>query len=173
MTVQATPAANFVMVQTQLLFGLAKTALHRPALKSHMQQPSQREATLPRHAIRYEVFHLLRQDVACHDQAVPTPRQAIGPLPPEHRPFHFPDFGSALRVLDAITLPPLFAEYGRIARQVLHFARGPATRQTRILFLTAPTRPLRRRAVAQHPRLDHPAVEVGRHFSHEYLPTLF
>src|SRR5216683_1735428 len=55
-------------------------------------------------------------------------------------------------------------------RATIKQCRRPATRQTRILFLAAPTW---RRAIAQHPRLDHPAVEIGGHFPHEYLPTLF
>src|SRR5271165_2051574 len=71
--VQAMPAASFVMVQTQLLFGLAKTALHGPTLEGHPQQQPQGDATLPRDAVGHEVFHLVRQHVACYDQTVPTP----------------------------------------------------------------------------------------------------
>src|SRR5712692_2932429 len=99
-----------------------------------------------------------------------TPRQAIAALSPEYRPFHLPDFRPTLRVLDAVTLPRLLAEAGRIAHQVLHLTRLLAARQPRVLSLAAPTR---RRAVAEHPWLPHPAVEVRRHFPHEYLATLF
>ena len=38
-----------------------------------------------------------------------------------------------------------------------------------MLFATSPPRP----AAAEYPRLFHPAVEIRRHFSHEYLFTLF
>ena len=169
--VQATPAANFVMVQTQFLFGLAKAAFYRPTPKGHTQQPPQRDATLPGHTVGQEVFHLVRQNVACYDQAVPTPRQAIDSLAPELRPFHLPDFGAVLGVLDAVTLPLLLAEDGRIARQVLHFAAASAPRrQPRIkLFAAPPPRP----TPAEHPRLFQPAAEIRRHFAHEYLSTLF
>src|SRR5205823_9055534 len=115
----------------------------------------------PRHAVRHEVFHLAGQHVARHDQAVPPPRQAVGPLAPEYRPFHLPDLRPTLRILDAVTLPLLLAEGGRIAQQVLHFARRSATRQARIVFLAARTP---RPTSAEHPRSDHPAVEVRRHF---------
>src|SRR5437660_6714375 len=151
MAIATAQAANFVMVQSQFLFGLAKTVLHRPTPKSDTQQPPQAHALLARHAVRYEVFYLLRDDVAGHDQAMPTARQTVvAPLAPEHRPFHFPDFRAAGRVLDAVTLPALPPERWRITQQVLHLARRPTSRQPRILILAAPTR---RRPIAEHPRL--------------------
>jgi len=78
--------------------------------------------------------------MASYKQAVPTPRQAIDALAPKRRPFHFPDFGAVLGILDAVTLPFLLAEDGRITRQVLHFAAASAAgRQPRVrLFAAAP-----------------------------------
>ena len=39
-SVHASPAANFVVVQSQLLFPIAETAFYRRATKGHSQQPA-------------------------------------------------------------------------------------------------------------------------------------
>jgi hypothetical protein len=171
MAMHATPTTNLVMIQSQFLLGLTKTILDRPTPKSDPQQPPQGYAAFARHTVRHEVFDFAGHDAAGHDQALSPARQAVAALTPEHGPFHFPDFGAARRVFDAVTLPTLLLEPRRITQQVSHLPRRLARGQTRILFLAAPTR--RRPATPQHVWFFQPAAKVPRYLRHENLAALF
>ena len=87
-------------------------------------------------------------------------------LPPEYRPFHFPDFGPTLGVLDAVTLPLPVAECraNSAPGSALH-STGDAAPAADTFSCGPTTRP----ASTEHARFDHPAVEVRRHFAYEDL----
>src|SRR5665213_1663207 len=56
MAMDATPAAHFVMIQPQLLLRLPETALHRPTIEGHVQQPAQCDSLFARHTVSHEIF---------------------------------------------------------------------------------------------------------------------
>ena len=129
MTVPATPATNLVMVHPQHVLRHPEATLHRPATEGHSQQPAEGNSPLPRYAVGKEVLHLLRQNVAGHDQAMSASRQAVLALPPEHVPFDLPDLRALVCILDAVALPGLLTKGGRVCREVLDLAGRRAMRQ--------------------------------------------
>lgn len=86
---------------------------------------------------------------------------------PEGGPLHFPHLGAFVGVFDAIPLPRLFSEYGRMLGQVANLARVITCGQTRIVFGAAT--PAVFRPVVQYFRLSHPALEVDGNLGHKHL----
>jgi len=170
----ASPAANLVVVQAQLFFPFAKATFDRAATESHSQQPAQRHATarhgvpLAGNPVGQKEFHLAGQHVASRDQAMPPRGQAVFVLAPKHGPFHFPDLGALVGVLDAIALPGLLAKHGRIPQQVANLARRTPASHTRITPRT-PAFSRGFRPVTQHRGALHPTVEVAGNLADENL----
>ena len=61
MAVQATPAADLVMVHPQGVFRHPEAAFHHPATEGHSQQPPQCDAPLAGHAVGHEVLHFKQE----------------------------------------------------------------------------------------------------------------
>src|SRR5208283_3710027 len=98
-------------------------------------------------------------------------RQTVFPLPPKDLPFDLPYLGAFGRVLDAVALPGLLTEEGRVFRQVLDLAGWRASCQPRILLATTAFLAFFRPRTQDAGPLD-PTVEVRRDLAHVNLPPL-
>jgi len=121
-TVHATPATNFVVVQAEFFLPFAKAAFDRPAAKGYSQQPTQRDAfardriSIARRPVGQKVFHFASQYVSSDNQAMPSRRKTCLVLAPKNGPLDIPHLGAVLRVLDSIPLPRLLAENRRVSQ---------------------------------------------------------
>lgn len=167
------PTTNFVVVQSQLLLRLAKTTFDGPPTEGDSQQPAEGDMLsgdgifLARQSVGEKVFHFLGQHVPGHQQAVATSRRTVRTFPPELGPLHFPDLGPAVGVLDAVGLPRLLAEDGRVAEEVADFAG--TTTATRFSFPTLFCRVSR--TLLPRCWLPDPPMKIAWNLANEYLPT--
>ncbi len=113
MSMDASPAAAFEVIQTKFFFCFPEAVFHRPASEGHAKKLPQRPSVSTRHTVRQEVFCFIGEYVAGHNQRALSIDEIVRViLPPAGGPANLPDLAAAMRVLDAIMLRRLFTKRG-------------------------------------------------------------
>ena len=136
-SMDASPAANFEVIQTEFLFAEAKLGFDDPASEGDSQQTAKSDPVLSHDSVGDKEFGLTCADAASGDQCVPIARESVIRLTPDGQMFDFPDFRALVRVFDAIHLPRLFIELSGVIQQVADFAGLRAASESRRLFRTS------------------------------------
>lgn len=119
MPMNATPTTDFKMIQPKFLFGGAEAGFDCPTPKRNPEQPPQSDPVTANDSIGKKVFDFAGADVASDYQSVPVGWKFVDSLAIEQSRFDFPDFRAVIGVFDAVALPVLFGEYGRVSCQIV------------------------------------------------------
>lgn len=122
--VNASPTPNLEVIQAKFFLGRPEAGFNRPAAKGNSQQPPKRCAVTTNNTVAEKVFDFAGADITTDDQGVLFGGKFVSGLPPEASPFDFPDFRTAVGVFDAVTLPFLCGEDGRVSRQIINSETG-------------------------------------------------